>query len=235
MTQRSMLVDKNQTIIIKTGADVTVRGHEGDLVTAESKSRWGLSIERKSEAEFARARAAIGERVLFDLRFKKPKFSKGDEPGTPVDDEIIEVQMGGNGLVLVPYASNLKIYGGLNVDVKGVRGQVSAYSGLSLVINDVYALGNASAGRTMVIDCQTLPADIAEFNAGSDMRFHVAGLTSVKLRVKDLGGYWEAHIGGGEKSVYLKSGGDIIFVTDQKVDPLPPDFILGKIEKPAGS
>jgi len=64
---------------------------------------------------------------------------------------------------------------------------------------------------------------------------HVADLTSLRLRVKDIGGYWEARIGGGEKSVYLKSGGDITFVTDQKVEPLPPNYILENIEKPARS
>jgi hypothetical protein len=65
------------------------------------------------------------------------------------------------------------------------------------------------------------------------MRFHVADLTSARLRVKDLGGYWEARIGSSQKSVYLKSGGDVIFVTDQKVEALPPNYILGKIEAPA--
>jgi hypothetical protein len=68
--------------------------------------------------------------------------------------------------------------------------------------------------------------------AGRDLRFHVADLTSVRLRVKDIGGYWEARIGDGEKSVYLKSGGDVIFVTDQAVEALPPNYILGTIEEP---
>jgi hypothetical protein len=70
------------------------------------------------------------------------------------------------------------------------------------------------------------------FGAGGDLRFHIGDLTSARLRVKDIGGYWEARIGGGEQSVYLKSGGDVTFVTDQKVEPLPPNYILGKIEKP---
>jgi hypothetical protein len=52
------------------------------------------------------------------------------------------------------------------------------------------------------------------------------------LRVKDIAGYWEARIGGGERAVYLKSGGDVTFVTDQDVKALPPNYILGKIEKP---
>jgi hypothetical protein len=33
--------------------------------------------------------------------------------------------------------------------------------------------------------------------------------------------------------VYLKSGGDVTFVTDQQVEPLPPNYILGRIERPA--
>ena len=36
MTQRSILAGKNQVIIIKAGAGVTVRGHDSDMVTAET-------------------------------------------------------------------------------------------------------------------------------------------------------------------------------------------------------
>ena len=85
----------------------------------------------------------------------------------------------------------------------------------------------------MNLDCQTLAGERVEFKAGGDLRFHVDDLTSAFVRVKDLGGYWEARIGSGEKSIYLKCGGDATLVTDQKVEPLPPHFILGKIEKPA--
>ena len=85
----------------------------------------------------------------------------------------------------------------------------------------------------MNVDCQTLSGTDVSFGAGSDLRFHVADLTSARLRVKDIGGYWEARIGAGEKSVYLKSGGDVTLMTDQKVEPLPPDYVLGKIEQPA--
>ena len=85
----------------------------------------------------------------------------------------------------------------------------------------------------MNIDCQTMTGNNVTFGAGRDLRFHVVDLTSVHLRVKDIGGYWEARIGEGGKSIYLKSGGDVTFVTDQKVEPLPPNYILGKIERPA--
>lgn len=225
MTQRSIPIGKNQTIIIKVGGSVTVKGHEGDLLVAETTSFGGLAVERRSESEIGRARAAIGEHVLFDVRLKLP--------GLRGSDEVIEVNVGGSGKVLVPFETNMKVYAGKDIDVQDIRGQVDAYSGLNLNLKDVDHLGNVSAGGNMDIDCQTMTDKEVTFGAGRDLRFHVADLTSARLRVKDIGGYWEARIGGGEKSVYLKSGGDITFVTDQKVEPLPPNYILGKIERPA--
>lgn len=226
MTQRSILAGKNQTIIIKTGLSITVRGVDSDLVTATTEHKWGLKVEKRNAAEFARARAAVGEVVLFDWHFKKPGSQETSE-------DVIEVQMGGSGEVLVPFESNLKIYAGKDIDVQGIRGQVDAYSGLKLNMQNVHCLGNASAGWTMNLDCETFLGNNVEFKSGSDLRFHIQDLTSARLRVKDIGGYWEAYIGAGEKSVYLKSGGDVTLVTDQKVEPLPPNFILGKIEKPS--
>jgi hypothetical protein len=228
MTHRSILADKNQTIIIKVGANVTVKGHASNMVIAETKDTWGLTLERRSESQIGRARAAIGEHVLFDWRIKAPNLGE-----KKVENEVIEVQMGGGGDVLVPFSSNLKVYAGKDIDVQSIQAQVDAYSGLDLNLQNVYQLGNASAGRAMNIDCQTMLGNDVTFGAGSDLRFHIADLTSVRLRVKDVGGYWEAHIGGGEKSVYLKSGGAVTFVTDQTVEPLPPNYVLGKIEKPS--
>lgn len=228
MTQRSILAGTNPTVIIKAGASVTVKGLESDRVTAETEGRWGLKVEKRSEAEIGRARAAVGERVLFDVRLKRPDFRKKD-----ASEEVVEVQMGGSGEVSVPFDCNLKVYAGKDIDVQGVRGQVDAYSGLKLRLQDVACLGNASAGWTMTLDCQTMLGDQVEYKAGGDIRFHIHDLTSARIRVKDLGGYWEARIGDGEKSVYLKCGGDVTLVTDQKVEPLPPNYILGKIERPA--
>lgn len=242
MTQRSILAGKNQTIIIKVGGDVTIKGHESDQVIAESKVMGGLTLEQRSESQIGRARAAIGEHVLFDVRLKLPSplrpspIGRGDGgEGKKTSNEVIEVQMGGSGEVLVPFSSNLKIYAGKDIDVQDLEGRVDAYSGYGLKLQNVYCLGNVSAGRAMSIDCQTMIGTDVTFGAGSDLRFHISDLTSARLRVKDIGGYWEARIGDGEKSVYLKSGGDVTFVTDQKVEPLPPNCILGKIEKPAAS
>jgi len=228
MTQRSILAGKNQLIIVKAGAGVTVKGHDSDMVTAETQGKWGVTIERRAEAQIGRARAAIGDHVLFDWRIKFPNLGE-----KKAEKEVIEVQFGSNGDVWVPYSSDLKVYAGTDIDVKGIQGQVDAYSGLNLTLENVYGLGNVSSGRAMNIDCQTMFGDDITLGAGSDLRFHVTDLTSVRLRVKDIGGYWEARIGGGEKSVYLKSGGDVTFVTDQDVEPLPPNYILGKIEKPS--
>ncbi len=227
MTQRSILAGKNETIIIKAGASLRVKGHDSDRVTAETQDTWGVTLERRSEAQIGRARAAIGEHVLFDWRIKVPNLGE-----KKVENDVIEVQLGGSGEVLVPFSSNLKVYAGKDIEVHGIQGQVDAYSGLDLSLENVHRLGNASAGRVMNIDCQTMVGGDVTFGAGSDLRFHVTDLTSVRLRVKDIGGYWEARIGEGERSVYLKSGGDVTFVTDRTVDPLPPNFILGKIEKP---
>jgi hypothetical protein len=196
MTQRSILAGTNPTVIIKTGASVTVTGVEGERVSAQTGGRWGLKVVRKRKKE------------------------------------VIEVQIGGSGEVTVPLASNLKVYAGKDLHVRDIRGRVDAYAGFKLSLQDVYCLGNASAGWTMDVDCQTLAGEQVTYTAGSDLRFHVQDLTSARLRVKDLGGYWEARIGQGEKSVYLKSGGDVTLVTDQKVEPLPPHYILGNIEKP---
>ncbi|MCL5995633.1 MAG: hypothetical protein M1546_06205 [Chloroflexi bacterium] len=227
MTQRSILAGTRPAIIVKAGASVTVRGHDSDRVIVEGNDRWGVRVEKHSEAEIARARAAIGEHVLFDVRLKRPSLGDKDGPG-----EVIEVQLGGSGEVLVPFASNLKLYAGKDIEARGIRGQVDAYAGLKLSLLDVTLLGNASAGGTMNLDCRTMLGDKVEFKAGGDLRFHIWDLTSARIRVKDIGGYWEAQIGAGAKSVYLKCGGDVTLVTDQKVEPLPPNYILGHIERP---
>ena len=212
MTRRSIFAGINQSIVIKAGDSVTVKGHENDWVMAETKGKWGLTVGRRSEAQIGRARAAIGDHVIFDVRLKLPNVKEKDE-----SEEVIEVHIGGSGEVWVPFSSNLKVYAGKDIDIQGIQSQVDAYSGVNLKLQDIYCLGNASAGGIMDIDCQTMLGTDVILGAGSDLRFHVADLTSARLRVKDIGGYWEARIGDGEKSVYLKSGGDVTFVTDQKV------------------
>jgi len=226
MTQRSILAGTTPQVIVKAAGSVTIKGHEGDRVAAQSADRWGLKVEPHSEAEIGRARAVLGETVLFDVRIKKRVKSK-EKP-----EQVIEIQVGGGGEVWVPYGARLKVYAGKDIDVQGITGQVDAFSGSNLSLRDVRCVGNVSAGGSMNLDCQTLLGEAVELKAGSDIRFHVQDLTSAHFRVKDIGGYWEARIGSGEKSVLLKSGGDVTLVTDQDIQPLPPHYILGKIEKP---
>ncbi len=228
MTQRSIRAGEHPTVIVKAGANITVRGQEGDLVTAETHGMWGLKVERRPENEIRRARAAMGEHVVFDLHLKRPG---GTEKGP--SEDVIEVQVGGSGEVLVPRGSNLKVYAGLDADIQDVQGIVDAYSGRKLSLRNVRCVGNASAGGAMNLECQTMLATTNEFKAGSDLRFLIRELNSARVQVKDLGGYWEAKIGSGEKSVTLKCGGDVTLVTDQTVEALPPNYVLGKIERPA--
>src|SRR5919108_3460977 len=132
MTQRSMFVGKHQTIIIKVGDSVTIKGQEGERLIAETSDTGGLTVERRSESEIGRARAAVGEHVLFDIRLKMPHF-KGKEGS----DEVIEVQIGASGEVLVPFESNLKVYAGRDMDVQGIQGHVDAFSGSNLNLQHV--------------------------------------------------------------------------------------------------
>lgn len=226
MTQRSIQAGIAPNVLIKAGGSVTVKAHESDRVVASTAGKWGLKVEKRQASEIARARAAIGEHVLFDLRLKLPTWEGKSGP-----QEVIEIQLGGNGEVWVPFAANLKVYAGKNIDVQGVRGQVDAYAGFRLNLQSVRSLGHASSGWAMNLDCERLVGERAEFKAGSDLRFQVHELTNALIRVKDIGGYWEARLGEGEKDVTLKSGGDVTLVTDQEVVPLPPNFVLGKVEK----
>ena len=89
MTQRSIIAGLTPTVIIKAGTRVTVEGWESNQVVAQTGSRGGLKVEARSENEIGRARAAVGDRVLFDLRLKLPA-AKGTESA-----EAIEVQIGG--------------------------------------------------------------------------------------------------------------------------------------------
>ncbi len=147
-------------------------------------------------------------------------------------DEI-EVKIGGSGEVSVPRGADVKIYAGKNITLEGLDGTADGYAGLHLTFRDVAKLGRVSAGGRMDIDCRSMTGMDNTYKSGMDLRFHVQDLTSARVRIKDIGGYWEAQIGSAEKSIYLKCGGDAILVTDQEVHALPPDYILGKIEKPA--
>ena len=121
---------------------MTVKGQEGDRLIAETEGSGGLTLERRSESEIGRARAAIGEHVLFDVRLKLPNLNREGR-----SDEVIEVQMGGSGEVLVPFESNIKVYAGKDIDVQGIRGQVDAYCRLELEFTGCLSPGKCLGRR----------------------------------------------------------------------------------------
>jgi hypothetical protein len=92
---------------------------------------------------------------------------------------------------------------------------------------------DASLGKNAL--AALLTGDAVKFEAGRDLRCYVHGLTSARVIVNDLGGAWEGVIGSGNVTVRLKAGGDVTLVTDQKVEAIPPNYLLGQIERPASS
>jgi hypothetical protein len=149
-----------------------------------------------------------------------------------IDDEI-KVQLGMNGQVRVPYNSHVKVFTGMNSQVEGVRGDISAVTGLRLTIREGGRLMQASAGGSMDIDCAELGAREMKLEAGRDLRLQIRELDSAHFIVTDLGGDWEGTIGAGEVVLTLIAGGDVTLVTEHEVNALPPQYILGKIEKPS--
>ncbi len=146
--------------------------------------------------------------------------------------DTVEVKFGGSGEVLVPVHSNVKVYSGKSLVVQGVQGEVSAYAGLNLALQQVARVAHASAGGKMDIDCDEVVGKELKFSAGRDIRIQVRDLPSAFFKVNDLGGYWEGRVGDGQVRLVIKAGGDVTLVTDREVKAQPPDFILGKIEKP---
>jgi hypothetical protein len=215
MTQRSIQAGLTPTVIVRAGADIIVEGWDGDRVVAETEGRAGLKVERRSETEFGRLRAKVGERVLLDLRADLPKrwlLRKRDV-------EAIEVQVGGSGRVRVPRGSSVKIYAGRKVDLREVGGRVSVYSGGDARLRAVGVVVHASSGGMLDVECQAVEGDDLKLEAGRDLRCYIRALDDARLLVSDLGGSWEGRIGAGRVTVRLKSGGDVTLVTDREVVP----------------
>jgi hypothetical protein len=224
MTQRSMLAGQSPMVIVRAGGDVHVEGWDGERVQADTDSRWGLKLGWRSASEIARARAKVGDRVLFDIRLNVKNPLKKN-----VTEEAIEVQIGGSGKVYVPLGSRVKVYAGKNAGVQNIRGEVSASVGRDLRLKDVGVLVHAAAGRSMELECARLAEDDDfKFVAGRDLRFYIHDLTDAKLMIDDLGGYWETTFGDGRVKIRLKAGGDVTLVTDQAIT----GDLVGKIERP---
>jgi len=147
-----------------------------------------------------------------------------------VPDDAIQVRVGGDAVVRVPYGSTVTVYAGRSVEVRDIRGSVTVYASRDVRLRNVHTLVFASAGRGMDLECESLAGDDVKFSAGRDLRFYVRDLQGAKIMVDDLGGYWEGFIGDGRRQVRLKAGGDVTLVTDQPVKAQSPDEVLGHIE-----
>ena len=123
MTQRSILAGQAPHVIVHAGGDVEVEGWDSDRITADTEGRWGLKVERRSESEIGRARAAVGDHVLFDVRLKVPGPLRKNALG-----DVTAVQIGGSGKVHVPLGSSVKIYAGKNVIVRDIQGRIAVYA-----------------------------------------------------------------------------------------------------------
>ena len=227
MTQRSIQAGKTPTVIIRVGADVRVEGWDDERVLANTASRWGLKVERRSASEIGRVRARVGDRVLFDVHLDVKGLTRKD-----VGAEVTEVAIGSSGQVYVPLGSSVKVYAGKSAEVCDVRGDVAVYAGGDVHTRNVHTLVHASAGGAMDLECETIEGDDVKFEAGRDVRCHIRGLTDARLMINDLGGYWEGVVGEGRAVIRIKAGGDVTLVTDQEVVPQPPDYVLGRVERP---
>jgi hypothetical protein len=192
-----------------------------------------LEIERRRATDIGRerARAAIGERVLFDVSFGNP-FSRSKRELKEIQGEVIDVQLRGDGQVHVPLGSQLIVYAGWNAEVHHLQGRATATAGRDLKLQGVQLLAHAAAGRDLDIDCATLSGSEFKFAAGRDLRFYIHDLTDARIMIKDSGNIWEAVLGSGWLNIWLKAGGDVTLVTEQPVSAQPPTYILGRIEKP---
>lgn len=229
MTQRSIQAGRTPTVIVRAGMDVQVVGWDEERVLASTEHKRGLQVERHGESALGhvRARAKVGERVLFDVSTDLLKRKKQDVPG-----DAIQVKVGGDAVVRVPYGSTVQVYAGQSVEVREIRGSVTVYAGWDARLRNVHTLVHVSAGGAMDLECETIAGENAKFSAGRDLRFNVRDLHDTKLIVDDLGGDWVGVIGDGRRQIRLKAGGDVTVVTDQPVKGQRPDEVLGHIEAP---
>ncbi len=227
MTQRSIQTGPTPTVIIRAGTDVTVEAAAGERVLAETSGRAGLKLDRRSETEFARLRAKVGERVLLDLRADLPRRWRKD-----ADPKAIEVEIHGSGRVQVPPGSSVKVYASGSVDLRDVGGRLSIYAGGDARLRGAGTLAHATAGRALDVECRALDGDSLKLEAGRDLRLWVRDLADARLLVSDLGGDWQGHIGAGRVTLRLKSGGDVTLVTEHEVVADGPDQVIGRIERP---
>jgi len=215
-------------ILVHANGSVEVEGWDSDRVQAETDSRWGMEIERRSETEFGRIRAKVGDFTLLNVGLDKNVING---LRNVAENEVIDVKLGSDGKVLVPRNAIVKIYAGKAATASNLTGPVDIVAGSNIIVTHVHTLGQASAGRNLDLTSDELAPGDLKFSAGRDIRFNVRTLTDVRLIIHDLGGKWEASVGNGQNRILLKAGGDITLVTDQELTALAPHYLLGKIEK----
>jgi hypothetical protein len=138
--------------------------------------------------------------------------------------DTIEIQIGGSGEVQVPLQSSVKVYAGQSIGVSNIGGRATIYAGGHGYLRDVNTLVHAATGGTLEIECEQVEGDDVRCSAGRDLRCFIHRLTDARLKVNDLGGYWERLIGNGRTTIRLKAGGDVTLVTDQAVIAQPPFY-----------
>ncbi len=214
MTQRSVQAGKAPTVIVKGGMDVRVEGWSEERVLAGTEHRRGLTIERDGESALGqvRARAKVGDHVLFDLSADLLKRKKKDVLG-----DAILVKVDGDAVVHIPFNSTVKIYAGRSAEVQDICRGVTVYAGPDVRLRNVRVLVYVSAGGTMDLDCETLAGDSVMFSAGRDLRIYVHDLHDARIIGDDLSGDWEEVIGDGRRQVRLKAGGEVTWVTDRTI------------------
>jgi hypothetical protein len=131
--------------------------------------------------------------------------------------ERIEVQVGGNGQVLVPFGSSVKVYAGKNASVEDVQGTVSVVGGWDVRVERCGMLAHASAGRAMDIDCRQIDGYEIKLSAGWHLRCFFRELKDVLYLVDDLNGKWQLALGDGSTLIRLRAGGDVTLFRDQPV------------------
>jgi hypothetical protein len=144
----------------------------------------------------------------------------------------IEVQIGRSGDVLVPAGSSVKVYAGHSVELRNIGGSAAVYAGGHAFLRSVGTLVYAASGGALEIACEQVAGNDVQCLAGRDLRCFIRQLADARLMVNDLGGYWEGLIGAGRVKLRLKAGGDVTLVTDQEVVAQPPQYVLGRIERP---
>ncbi len=227
-----MPVGLSPTIVIR-GNSLTVEGWDNDRIQANNDDRWGVQIEKRKIADVGRerARAAIGDRVLFDISFANP-FNQSQPLLKNYQGEAIEVRLG-HGQIRVPRNSNIIVYASRDAEVRQVQGRVLISAGRDAVVQDVQTLVHAAAGGDLNIECATLGGSEFKFSAGRDLRFYVRYLDNAKIMIREMDTYWEAVLGDGRLNIWLKAGGDVTLITDREVQPQPPHYLLGNVERPA--